>query len=313
VLNKRNPTKIEVIRAQSNLADATSSIILRTLEATGGNQTSLSLPFTQDARLPDVRPEGAVVLGPDGTKPVQRTVRDNSTVVVREVGGSFSLAMSVLEEGGQQAPLSQQGAVQAAPGQKIAVAGNGYVPNSPVVMWVFSSPRNLGTVMTDENGAFAAEIPMPDNLVPGEHTAQVNGEALGVGLRSMNLGIEVSLESPATLKKICKANAALPIKHFSKMSVRKARALGPSQVLCLKRAQIRAISPRVLSVVRPETVRNLKVRQVKNLTANQARGLKPRQVSSLRPKQRAAVKRLVTASTKSNGSLESWREYLKKL
>jgi len=33
--------------------------------------------------------------------------------------------------------------------------------------------------------------------MPGEHTAQVNGEALGGGLRSMNLGIEVALESPA--------------------------------------------------------------------------------------------------------------------
>lgn len=197
VLRRRNAPQSEVIRAQANLANATSLVILRTLEATGGNLTSLSLPITEESRLPQVRPEGVLVVGPDGAKSVQRTIRDNSTVVVREVGGSFSLAMSVIEEDGRRAPVSGQGTVQAAPGQKVAVAGNGYRPRSPVVMWVFSSPRNLGTVMTDENGAFAAEIPMPNNLMPGEHTAQVNGEALGGGLRSMNLGIEVALESPA--------------------------------------------------------------------------------------------------------------------
>lgn len=62
---------------------------------------------------------------------------------------------------------------------------------------MFFNPLNFGTVMTDAKGSFAAEVMMPDNIAPGDHTVQVNGQNAKGGTSSMNVGLEVALEETA--------------------------------------------------------------------------------------------------------------------
>lgn len=56
---------------------------------------------------------------------------------------------------------------------KAKVSGRGLKPNSYVEVWIFSTPKYLGTVEIDALGSFASELPLPSDLLPGEHTLQI--------------------------------------------------------------------------------------------------------------------------------------------
>jgi outer membrane protein OmpA-like peptidoglycan-associated protein len=197
VLEDATSTHLEIVRAKAAVADASAKSILVALEATNGNTRSLALPITTTGgQLPDVDPGKSLVLTPTGVLPAELKVVANSTVVLTSRGGNLSMSMTAVNGDGSAAPVNDDDAVVVAPGQSLAVTGTGFVPRSEVVVWMFSEPRQLGTVTTDANGSFAAAVPMTDNLAPGDHTAQVNGVSKAGGVRSLNLGLEVALDAP---------------------------------------------------------------------------------------------------------------------
>lgn len=198
MLEDKSSTKLEIIKAKAAVADAVSQTILTALKALNGNVQSLALPVTNKDSLPEVDPGRALVITPAGAQPAQTKVVNNSIVVMTSKQESLSLAMSAVNSDGNLAEVNAKGAVQVAPGQSLAVTGSGFKPKSKVAVWMFSDPRNFGFVTTDANGSFAAEVPMPDNLVPGDHTAQVNGQRTNGEMRSLNLGVEVALEEVPT-------------------------------------------------------------------------------------------------------------------
>ena len=196
VLEDRTSTKLEIVKAKAAVADAVSLTILEALKVANGNVTSLALPITKGKELPEVEPGKALIITPSGNAPAQTKIVNETTMVMSSPKENLLLAMSAIDPGGEPAKVSETGSIVAVTGQSLAVTGTGFRPNSPVKVWMFSNPRNFGTVTTDAKGSFAAEVPMPDNLAPGDHTAQVNGQnALG-GTRSMNMGLEVALEKP---------------------------------------------------------------------------------------------------------------------
>ena len=201
VLEDKSSTKLEIIKAKAAVADAAAQTILTVLKATNGNIQSLALPVTSKSSLPEVEPGEALIITPTGTKPAQTKVVDDSTIVMTSKQENLSLAMSAVASNGNLAEVNAKGAVQAALGQSLAVTGSGFKPKSKVAVWMFSSPRSFGFVTTDANGSFAAEVPMPDNIPPGDHTAQINGQRANGETRSLNLGLEVGLEEtpPATV------------------------------------------------------------------------------------------------------------------
>jgi hypothetical protein len=48
-------------------------------------------------------------------------------------------------------------------------------PNTPVRLWMFSTPVDLGTFTTDEDGSLAATVQLPTGTSPGPHTVQAWG------------------------------------------------------------------------------------------------------------------------------------------
>jgi len=196
VLEDRTSTKLEIVKAKAAVADAVSLTILEALKVANGNVTSLALPITKGKELPEVEPGKALIITPSGNAPAQTRIVNETTMVMSSPKENLSLAMSSIDPGGEPAKVSETGSIVAVTGQSLAVTGTGFRPNSPVKVWMFSNPRNFGTVTTDANGSFAAEVPIPDNLAPGDHTAQVNGQNARGGTRSMNMGLEVALEEP---------------------------------------------------------------------------------------------------------------------
>ncbi|MFM7650913.1 MAG: hypothetical protein ACKO6O_07980 [Acidimicrobiaceae bacterium] len=196
VLEDRTSTKLEIVKAKAAVADAVSLTILEALKVANGNVRSLALPITKGKELPEVDPGKALIITPTGNASAQTRIVNETTMVMSSPKENLSLAMSAIDSDGEPAKVSETGSIVAVTGQSLAVTGTGFRPNSPVKVWMFSNPRNFGTVTTDAKGSFAAEVPIPDNLAPGDHTAQVNGQNARGGTRSMNMGLEVALEEP---------------------------------------------------------------------------------------------------------------------
>ena len=197
VLENKSSTKLEIVKAKAAVADAVSLTILEALKVATVNVTSLALPITKGKELPKVDPGKALFLTSTGNASTQIRIVNETTIVMSSAKENFSLAMSAIDSGGEPAKVSETGSIIAVIGQSLALTGTGFRSNSSVNVWMFSNPRNFGTVMTDANGSFAAEVSMPDNIAPGDHTVQVNGQNARGGTSSMNMGLEVALEETA--------------------------------------------------------------------------------------------------------------------
>jgi outer membrane protein OmpA-like peptidoglycan-associated protein len=200
-LEDKNSTQLEIVGAKAAVADASAKTILIALDATNGNTKSLALPVTKAAKLPDLNPGKALIISPTSSEFGKLSVVANTTAVLSSTKENLSLAMTAIDTTGDKVPINKNNSINVDHGQSLAMTGSGFKPNSEVKVWMFSNPRSIGTVITDANGSFAAEVPLPDNIVPGEHTAQVNGNNKSGGMRSLNLGLEVDLpaESPSKL------------------------------------------------------------------------------------------------------------------
>jgi outer membrane protein OmpA-like peptidoglycan-associated protein len=193
-LERPNATKREIAVAKGALADAVAGAIVVALDALGGNTSSLSLPITAKGELPEVSPGSATLVTSTGIVPVTPKVVNETVVVVKDPNSRFAMAFSVVQSDGQLAKVADTGVVSAAPEQQFMMTGTGFKPGSPVALWIFSNPRSLGGVTADANGNFSALVPVPDNLAPGDHTAQINGQAAKGGIKSLNVGMDVALE-----------------------------------------------------------------------------------------------------------------------
>ncbi|MEV4517491.1 fibronectin type III domain-containing protein [Dactylosporangium sp. NPDC049525] len=83
----------------------------------------------------------------------------------------------------------------AEPGQQIVVIGTGFAPHSTATITIYSTPVNLGTVITDADGNFSKPVTVPASLADGTHTVLAQGAAPDGSLRSMALAVTVDTTS----------------------------------------------------------------------------------------------------------------------
>lgn len=78
--------------------------------------------------------------------------------------------------------------------QPVAVSsGDGLKANSPVKFYLLPD-QALGTLNTDDGGAYRGSVPIPVGISPGSYTLQVNGFAPDGSVRSLNLTVLVRSE-----------------------------------------------------------------------------------------------------------------------
>jgi hypothetical protein len=80
----------------------------------------------------------------------------------------------------------------AAPGQELVVIGSGYAPFSTVTLTVYSTPLLLGTVTTDDSGAFRQSVRVPANLPAGSHSFVAAGVDEQGAFRALRLDVTVA-------------------------------------------------------------------------------------------------------------------------
>jgi hypothetical protein len=77
-------------------------------------------------------------------------------------------------------------------GQQIIVIGTGFAAYSTATITIYSTPLNLGTVITDGNGNFTKPVTIPLNLVNGLHQVIAQGVAPDGTPRAMKLSVTVA-------------------------------------------------------------------------------------------------------------------------
>jgi hypothetical protein len=100
--------------------------------------------------------------------------------------------------------VSGQAALVLQPDNSLSVEGAGVASNSNIPIYLFSTPRLLGTVRSDSSGNFKGLVTVPKDLELGQHTLQVNAVGSDGAVRSLSLG--VVLQAPkVTAQKVAKA------------------------------------------------------------------------------------------------------------
>lgn len=150
-----------------------------------GSVPAPGMPAGSSLLLVNGVPTGAVVAPNALTSPTGLVV----------TGDGFTMRLAGLNAQGQPLGLSYDGGALILEQDRMArVEGTGFLSNSEVRLYVFSTPRYIGSVTTDASGNFSGEVPIPMDLAVGRHTLQANGYSKEINVRSLSLGVVVKAD-----------------------------------------------------------------------------------------------------------------------
>jgi uncharacterized repeat protein (TIGR02543 family) len=100
---------------------------------------------------------------------------------------NWNLVLHGTDSNGKVTPLDAQKRLEFTQGNKAATSGSGFMPNTIVLLFIGTT--ELGTVVTDENGAFSASFFIPRSQVSGVRIMQVTGITNNNVLRAVSLPV----------------------------------------------------------------------------------------------------------------------------
>ncbi|MCF8553758.1 MAG: OmpA family protein, partial [Candidatus Nanopelagicales bacterium] len=172
----------------------------------GGGSSSTPLAPIPPGSNPNI-PTSGVPLGDSvlllNGEPKKVVVRPDAPKDAKGIdveGDGFTMKLAGLGADGQPLGLTSDGALILQQDRTAAVEGTGFLPNSDVNLYTFSTPRFLGTVKTDASGTFKGTVPLPMDIPAGRHTLQSNGLAPDGAVRSLSLGVLISKDKVRTAK-----------------------------------------------------------------------------------------------------------------
>lgn len=104
-------------------------------------------------------------------------------------GSDFTMRIAGLNSAGKGLPLADDGALILQQRNLAKTEGTGFQANGPVQVYLLSTPRFLGTVMTNADGTFTGTVLLPADIKPGRHTLQSNGFTPDGKVRSVSVGV----------------------------------------------------------------------------------------------------------------------------
>jgi outer membrane protein OmpA-like peptidoglycan-associated protein len=124
--------------------------------------------------------------------PAPVTLRTNEGRTAVQVSGSdFSMTLEGRGAGGQPLGLTAEGALVLESDRFATTSGSGFLSESRVRLYLFSTPRYVGEVLTNPDGTFSGTVQLPADVPPGLHTLQASGYTVDGQIRSLSLGVLV--------------------------------------------------------------------------------------------------------------------------
>jgi len=190
VLADPTASEEEVAAARAALADIRTPGIEEVEEVLAAAEPKYWEPVVIRGVVDSPRPGNIVLLDDAQSKSVQ-VVRINNSALRLESNDGFALTITTRDKNGVPFQLGEGGSIIVKHGNFIAIAGQGFAGSTLAKTWLFSSPREIGSIDVNADGSFAAEHPIGDDVKVGVHTAQVNGLAPNGETRSLSISVEV--------------------------------------------------------------------------------------------------------------------------
>ena len=162
--------------------------------STAGAQPAQSTVGTP-VPVPTVLRPGAGSLVIDGVS-VPVTIADSGDGRTMTLSGAgVTMTLDARGPNGRPIALAPDGSLVLARGGSVPVVGSGFSPGSTVVLYLFSSPRQLISVVADATGAISTSADVPRDMPTGRHTLQIAGST-STG-QPLNLSVGLRVETPA--------------------------------------------------------------------------------------------------------------------
>jgi len=165
-------------------------------------QTQVSTPPKKNSALPiattttvpelETAAPGAATAIVDGEVVEAEVTREDNKVVASS--GGVTAAVGVLNADGSTSALDNDGNVRIKPGQLFNLAVDGFAAGSTVDVWLFSTPRKLGELITAADGTVTATFAIPSDLKNGKHRLAFVGKGIGGKETTLVVGIVAGVE-----------------------------------------------------------------------------------------------------------------------
>jgi hypothetical protein len=103
------------------------------------------------------------------------------------------------------------GGTDVRPGSMVEISGSGFAPNTKIDIRLFSAPRHLGTVSSDDVGRFAASVEIPADTEAGSHLLVATGIDPFGKVQSVSLDVEVLAVRQSAIKAEPTSSSAEPV------------------------------------------------------------------------------------------------------
>jgi hypothetical protein len=160
-------------------------------QATSNSQASPRAPVLLDGQLPEVRtPNPLTIVAGQMSENSSQTLESGGQLMVIPTGVSVTIE-GKSRSNSSTPTISSSGLIQVANGDGLEVTASGLKPGTEVAVWLFSTPRLLGTAIVNEDGTLSAVFEVGSDVPVGQHTAQVSGLNSKGEIVAFNAGVEL--------------------------------------------------------------------------------------------------------------------------
>jgi hypothetical protein len=150
---------------------------------------------------------GQTAVQVDGVATDAVVTRQSNQMVIN--AGSLNATLSGIDDAGNRLPLDSEGNLHLSIGDVIKVSVGGFKPGSTVEVWLFSTPRKLGTIVVGSDGKVDGQFAIPGGIKSGSHRVVVTARLANGKETTFTLGILVgNISKTSTLTRVL---IAIPI------------------------------------------------------------------------------------------------------
>jgi hypothetical protein len=140
------------------------------------------------------------------TSKVDVTREDNQLIMT---AGPLKAVLSGANDEGARQPLDSDGNLRLNGGDVIKINMNGFKPDSKVDVWLFSTPRRLGSAVVGKDGSMSGSFTIPKDVESGSHRIAIKGLLPNGKSATFTLGIAMGgMSKTSTLTRVL---IAIPI------------------------------------------------------------------------------------------------------
>jgi len=136
--------------------------------ATAAQKNASAIP----ERAPEIGTKGVAVFVDDSE--VRAEVTRTATEYVVQAG-DLSARLGMRDANGTPTELDSSGRLRAEPDGQVGIGVDGFAGTTPVVVWMFSDPVNVGRATTGADGAVTSQFSLATDTPAGNHIVMLVG------------------------------------------------------------------------------------------------------------------------------------------